>query len=307
VLTHRTVTVNGLSIHLAEEGAGPLVLLLHGWPETSHSWRHQMRPLADAGYHVVAPDQRGYGRSDCPEDAGQYTMLHLVGDVVGLIGALGADQAIVVGHDWGAPVAWNTALLRPDLVRGVAGISVPPAPRSPVPPLSALRRHFGDGFYQLYFQEPGIAEAEFAADLRTTFRKLLGGGSTQAPIVPAGSGFLDLFTDPGVLPGWLSEEDIDVAVASFARSGFTGGLNWYRNIDRSWSLLAPWQDAVITPPAFYLCGEADLTRAFTDTAGIAARASDLRGVVDVPEAGHWVQMERPGDVNTALLDFFKQL
>lgn len=305
--TTRTITVNGLSIHVAEQGAGPLVLLLHGWPETSHSWRHQMQPLAEAGYHVVAPDQRGYGRSDCPADIDQYTLLHLAGDVVGLIGALGEEEAIVVGHDWGAPVAWNTALLRPDLVRGVAGISVPPAPRSPVSPLSVLRQHFGDGFYQLYFQQPGVAEAEFTADLRTTFRKLLGGESTGAPIVPDGSGFLDLFTDPDALPGWLAEEDIDVAVESFGRSGFAGGLNWYRNIDRSWSLLAAWQDAVITPPALYLCSETDLTRAFTDTAGIATLASDLRGVIDIPEAGHWVQMERPDDVNAALLDFFKQL
>jgi pimeloyl-ACP methyl ester carboxylesterase len=283
------------------------VLLLHGWPETSHSWRHQMRPLADAGYHVVAPDQRGYGRSDCPAGIDEYTLLHLAGDVVGLIAALGEKEAIVVGHDWGAPVAWHTALLRPDLVRGVAGISVPPAPRSPVPPLSALREHFGDGFYQLYFQQPGVAETEFAADPRTTFRKLLGGGSTQAPVVPDGGGFLDLFTDPDVLPGWLAEEDIDVAVESFGRSGFAGGLNWYRNIDRNWSLLAPWQGAAITPPAFYLCGEADLTRTFSDTAGIAVAASDLRGVLDIPEAGHWVQMERPDAVNAALLDFFKQL
>jgi pimeloyl-ACP methyl ester carboxylesterase len=173
--------------------------------------------------------------------------------------------------------------------------------------LSALRQHFGDGFYQLYFQHPGTAEAELTADLRTTFRKLLGGGSDRAPIVPAGSGFLDLFTDPDVLPDWLTEEDIDVAVESFTRSGFTGGLNWYRNIDRSWSLLAPWQGAAITPPALYLCGEADLTRAFSDTAGITTIASDLRRIIDIPEAGHWVQMERPDDVNTALLDFFKQL
>lgn len=307
MLTNRTVTVGGLSINIAEQGEGPLVLLLHGWPETSHNWRHQMQPLADAGYHVVAPDQRGFGRSDCPADVDQYTLLHLVGDVVGLIGELGAKDAIVVGHDWGAPVAWHTALLRPDLVRGVAGISVPPAPRSPVLPSSLLREYFGDGFYQLYFQQVGVPEAEFAADLRTTFRKLLGGASTQAPIVPDGSGFLDLFTSPDALPGWLEEEDIAVAVESFGRSGFAGGLNWYRNIDRNWSLLAPWQDAMITPPALYLCGEADLTRAFTDTNGIAALVSDLRGVIDIPEAGHWVQMERPGEANAALLDFFKQL
>jgi pimeloyl-ACP methyl ester carboxylesterase len=303
---NRTVEVNGISLHFVEQGEGPLVLLLHGWPETSHSWRHQIGPLADAGYRVVAPDQRGYGRTDAPAGVEHYTLLHLVGDVVGLIEALGERQAIVVGHDWGAPVAWHTALLRPDLVRGVAGISVPPAPRAPAPPLRLLRERFGENFYQIYFQRPGIAEAEFGADPRATFRKLLG-GSAAAPVVPDGEGFLDRFTSPDPLPAWLEENDVDVAVESFARSGFTGGLNWYRNIDRNWELLAPWRDKLITPPAFYLCGETDITRAFTDSATIAKAATDVRGVVDVPGAGHWVQMERPNEVNEALLGFFKQL
>jgi pimeloyl-ACP methyl ester carboxylesterase len=306
MLTHRTVEVGEIRMHIAEQGTGPLVVLLHGWPETSHSWRHQMGPLADAGYHVVAPDQRGYGRTDCPADAGRYTLLHLVGDVVGLIHELGEQEAIVVGHDWGAPVAWHTALLRPDVVRGVAGISVPPASRAPEPPLTLLRRGIGDGFYQIYFQRPGVAEAEFDADLRTTFRKLLG-GNADAPVVRDGEGFLDRFADPNPLPAWLSDEDVDAAVESFGRSGFTGGLNWYRNIDRNWELLAPWADRPITPPALYLCGDGDITRAFTDTSGLAEIATDLRAVVDVPGAGHWVQMERPDEVNAALLDFFKQL
>jgi pimeloyl-ACP methyl ester carboxylesterase len=305
-VTHRTVAVNGISMHVVEQGEGPLVVLLHGWPETSHSWRHQIGPLADAGYRVVAPDQRGFGRTQCPTEVEQYTILHLVGDVVGLIDALGEEQAIVVGHDWGAPVAWHTALLRPDLVRGVAGISVPPALRAPAPPLSLLRAHFGENFYQLYFQQPGVAEAEFGADPRTTFRTLLG-GSGGAPVVRPGEGFLDLFTTPERLPGWLTDEDIDAAVESFERTGFTGGLNWYRNIDRNWELLAPWQHLPITRPAFYLCGENDLTRAFTDAAGIAKAATDLRGIVDIPGAGHWVQMERPHEVNAALLEFFRGL
>ncbi|MEU0878174.1 alpha/beta hydrolase [Lentzea sp. NPDC005914] len=306
MVVHRTVAVNGINMVVAEQGEGPLVLLLHGWPETSHSWRHQIGPLADAGYRVVAPDQRGFGRTDRPAGVEQYTMLHLVGDVVGLIEALGEEPAIVVGHDWGAPVAWHTALLRPDLVRGVAGISVPPAPRAPAPPLSLLRAHFGEGFYQIYFQRPGVAEAEFGADIRATFRTLLG-GSAQAPVVQDGEGFLDRFTTPEQMPDWLEDEDIDVAVESFERSGFTGGLNWYRNIDRNWELLAPWHDARITPPAYYLCGENDLTRAFTDSTAMAKAAADLRGVVDVAGAGHWVQLERPDEVNAALLGFFGSL
>jgi pimeloyl-ACP methyl ester carboxylesterase len=306
VVVHRTVAVNGINMFIAEQGEGPLVLLLHGWPETSHSWRHQIQPLADAGYRVVAPDQRGFGRTDRPAGVEQYTMLHLVGDVVGLIEALGEKQAILVGHDWGAPVAWHTALLRPDLVRGVAGLSVPPALRAPAPPLSLLRAHFGEGFYQIYFQQPGVAEAEFGADTRATFRTLLG-GSAQAPVVRDGEGFLDRFTTPEQLPAWLEDEDIEAAVESFEHSGFTGGLNWYRNIDRNWELLAPWRDVPITPPAFYLCGETDLTRAFTDSTAITKAAADLRGVVDVPGAGHWVQLERPDEVNAALLGFFGNL
>lgn len=306
MINHRTVALDGIDLHIAEQGEGPLVVLLHGWPETSHSWRHQFGPLAEAGYHVVAPDQRGYGGTDSPAGTDQYTLLHLVGDVVGLIGALGERQAIVVGHDWGAPVAWHTALLRPDLVRGVAGISVPPTPRGTTPPLSRLREVFGEGFYQIYFQQPGVAEAEFGADLRTTFRKLLG-GTAAAPVVRAGEGFLDRFTDPDPLPAWLTEDDVTAAVEAFTRSGFTGGLNWYRNIDRNWELLAPWQGLPITPPSFYLCGDGDITRAFTDTDRIGEVTTDLRDVVDIPGAGHWVQMERPGEVNEALLGFFKQL
>ncbi|MEO6090125.1 MAG: alpha/beta hydrolase [Umezawaea sp.] len=306
LLTHRTVLVDGIRMNIAEQGEGPLVVLLHGWPETSHSWRHQMAPLADAGYHVVAPDQRGYGRTDRPAGVGQYTLLHLVGDVVGLIHALGEQEAIVVGHDWGAPVAWHTALLRPDLVRGVAGLSVPPGLRLPLPPLSLLRERFGEGFYQIYFQQPGVAEAELGADLHTTFRKLLG-GAAGAPVVRDGEGFLGCFTTPNQLPDWLDDEDVDAAVESFGQSGFTGGLNWYRNIDRNWELLAAWHDRPITPPALYLCGDGDMTRSFSDTSRIAQAATDLRDVVDIPGAGHWVQMERPDEVNAALLDFFKQL
>ncbi|QUQ64127.1 alpha/beta fold hydrolase [Kutzneria sp. CA-103260] len=306
MFTHRDVSVGDITMHILEEGEGPLVLLLHGWPETSHSWRHQLGPLADAGYHVVAPDQRGYGHTDCPSGVDKYTLLHLVGDVVGLIHALGEREAIVVGHDWGAPVAWHTALLRPDVVRGVAGISVPPTPRAALPPLGLLRKGFGDGFYQLYFQEPGVAEAEFGADVTTTFRKLLG-GSAGAPVVRDGEGFLDLFTAPDPLPEWLADEDVAVSVESFTHSGFTGGLNWYRNIDRNWELLAAWQGKPITPPSFYLCGDGDITRAFTNTERIAEVATDLRGVVDVEGAGHWVQMQRPDEVNSALLGFFEQL
>ena len=172
-VNHRFIQTNGIQMHLAEQGSGPLVVLLHGFPESWYSWRHQLQALAEAGFHAVAPDQRGYGQTDKPADASKYTQLHLIGDVIGLLDALGESQAVVMGHDWGAPVAWNTALLRPDRVRGVVGMSVPHAPRGPVSMLTALRSLFGDGFYMAYFQQPGVADAELSRDVGTTMRRFL--------------------------------------------------------------------------------------------------------------------------------------
>lgn len=314
-LAHRTVESNGIRMHIAEQGEGPLVLLLHGWPESWYSWRHQLTALAEAGFHAVAPDQRGYGDTDSPEAIDQYTMFHLVGDVVGLIDALGEGPAVVVGHDWGAPVAWHTAMLRPDLVRGVVGLSVPPPRRAPAPPIGLLRKALGDGFYQAYFQQPGVAEAEFSRDPRTTLRRILFGGSGDSsglvPVVPEGKGFLDLTEEPAELPGWLTEADIDTFAEQFTRSGFSGGLNWYRNIDRNWELTAPWHGASILPPALYVSGDRDLVRQFPGMDDVIAKLSghvpNLRGVVDLPGCGHWTQQERPAEVNAALLEFLKGL
>ena len=300
--------MNGITMHIAEEGEGPLVLLLHGFPESWYSWRHQFQPLVVAGYRVVAPDQRGYGGTDRPDDIDAYSIFHLVGDVVGLIEALGEEQAVVVGHDWGAPVAWHTAMLRPDLVRGVVGLSVAPGPRSPVPPLTAARAQFGDDFYQIYFQEPGVADAELNHDPRTTFRKVLGMGvdATPAP----GTGFLGSMPDPATLPDWLTEADIDAFVEQYKQNGFTGGLNWYRNIDRNWALTTPWQNAKVTPPALYITGDRDLVRGFYPPDffdRLPHWVPNLRGIVDLPGCGHWTQQERPTEVNAALLNFLQGL
>jgi pimeloyl-ACP methyl ester carboxylesterase len=315
-VTHRFVDVGGLAVHVAEAGTGPLVLLLHGFPECWYSWRHQLTALAEAGYHAVAPDQRGYGRTSGPAEAGQYTMLHLAGDVIGLMAALGEDQAVLAGHDWGAPVAWNTALLRPDRIRGVIGLSVPYTPRGTTPPLEVLRAVFGDGFYICYFQQPGVADAELSRDPRATFRRLLtsaGGDATQGgvPVVPAGGEFLDLCPEPDALPGWLSERDLDVFVAEFAESGFTRPLNWYRAMDLSWELTAAWTHAPICVPAAYLAGDRDVAVSFL---GGAAVIDQLRGVVPdlrearlLPGCGHWTQQERPDEVNEAMISFLAGL
>jgi pimeloyl-ACP methyl ester carboxylesterase len=316
---HRFLDVNGLRLHIAERGSGPLVILLHGFPECWYSWRHQLQALGEAGFHAVAPDQRGYCRSDRPEAIGSYTLLHLVGDVIGLMDALGEESAVVVGHDWGAPVAWHTALMRPDRVRGVAALSVPYRPRPPGPPLRLLRDAVGEGFYQLYFQEPGVADAELSWNTRSTFRRFLFSGSGEGSlaqagaeaVVPAGGGFLDIMSEPEVLPDWLHEADIDVFVEEFERSGFTGGLNWYRNIDRNWELTAAWRAAMVEPPALFVTGDHDLTVHFPGARrgieGMARWVANLRQSLMLPRCGHWTQQERPAEVNAALLEFLRAL
>src|SRR5499427_1853345 len=178
---HRMVETNGIRLHIAEQGVGPLVVLCHGFPECWYSWRHQLPALAEAGFHAVAPDMRGYGQSDRPDAIDQYTLLHLVGDMVGLLDTLGAESAVIAGHDWGAPVAWHAALLRPDRFRAVIGLSVPFRPRSGVRPTTAMPRTDDAIFYQLYFQAPGVAEAELEQDVRSTIRRLAYGGSGDAP------------------------------------------------------------------------------------------------------------------------------
>jgi pimeloyl-ACP methyl ester carboxylesterase len=314
-VTHRTVPVGPLSMHIAEAGSGPLVLLLHGFPECWYSWRHQLTALAAAGYHAVAPDQRGYARTGNPPDAtvASFTMLHLVGDVIGLMDALGAEQAVVAGHDWGAPVAWNTALLRPDRIRGVVGLSVPYTPRGSTPPLGLLREAFSDGFYICYFQRPGVADAELSAHPRATFRRILtaAGGEVSRggiPVVPPGGTFLDLCPEPDALPGWLTEADIDVFVGEYATSGFTGPLNWYRALDLSWELTAAWTHAHVTVPALYLAGDRDLAVSFTGGAGgLAGSVPLLRDARMLPGCGHWTQQERPQEVSQAMIDFIATL
>ncbi|MFF1907531.1 alpha/beta fold hydrolase [Kitasatospora sp. NPDC058218] len=321
-IRHSDIEVNGVRLHLAEQGEGPLVLLLHGFPESWYSWRHQFAPLAAAGYRVVAPDQRGYARSQQPAAVDAYTLLHLIGDVTALIGALGGGPAVVVGHDWGAPVAWSTAALRPDLVRGVAGLSVPPLPVSGLPPLAQSRERFGEGFYQIYFQQPGVADAELARDPHSTFRRILFSGSGDRPgadspsawVVPQGQALLDTVPDPEKLPDWLTEDDIAAFAADYAGHGeraFTGPLNWYRNIDRNNELLAAFDGRGIDVPALYVAGDRDMVSALIGPDALRLLLEHLtprlHRHVTLPGAGHWTQQERPAEVNAALLDFLNQL
>jgi pimeloyl-ACP methyl ester carboxylesterase len=314
---HRSIQTNGIRMHVAEQGDGPLVLLCHGFPESWYSWRHQMAALAEAGYHAVAPDQRGYGQTDRPEGSDKYTILHLVGDMVGLIDALHEETAVVVGHDWGAPVAWNAAMMRPDRFRAVVGMSVPYLPRGPVSPLSLLRQFAGENFYMVYFQKPGAAEASLGRDVRRSIRGVLYAASGDAPpehrwqpIAPGGD-IIAAMTEPPALPHWLSEDDIAFYTSEFERTGFTGGLNWYRAMDLSWELTAPFEGAKVTPPAMFIAGREDGVLSFpgmdATVSGLKTFVPDLRRTLLIDGAGHWVQQERPNEVNAALLQFLSEL
>ena len=318
-ITHRFVETNGIRMHIAEAGEGPLVVMCHGFPESWYSWRHQLVALAEAGFHAVAPDQRGYGQTDAPEAIDAYTQLHLVGDIVGLLDALGEEQAVIAGHDWGAPVAWNTAILRPDRIRGVAGLSVPPnAWSGKIPPTEGMKQRFGDTFfYQLYFQEPGKAEAELEADVRRTMRMLLYTASGDCPPNPAAgelpktAGFLDAMQDPGDdLPDWLSEADLDVFTGEFERAGFRGGLNWYRNIDRNWELMGAFNGKKVTPPSLFVSGDRDLVVSLMGPnwrEQMEQAAPNLRDAVMIPGVGHWTQQEAAEAVNEAMIAFVRGL
>lgn len=313
-ITHRTVETNGIHLHIAEAGEGPLVLLLHGWPESWYSWRHQLRALAAAGYHAVAPDVRGYGRSDKPREVAAYSMKHLLADFTGLLDALGEQTAVVVGHDWGASMAWTSAALHPDRYRAVVGLSVPYLGRPPMPPTRLFRQMLGEQwFYVLYFQEPGVAEAELEADVPRTLRTLLGGVAgfdMTAEAVRArkpGDGFLTGLDTPRTLPEWLTEEDLAYLVKELQGSGFRGGLNRYRNMDRDWEELSELATARIEQPALFIIGEKDPGRAMAPVELMKPLAPGLEDVRVIPGAGHWLQQERAAEVNAALLAFLAKL
>jgi len=318
-VTHRMIETNGIRLHVAEQGEGPLVILCHGFPECWYSWRHQLPALAKAGFRAVAPDLRGYGRSDRPEDVEKFTILHDIGDIVGLLDALGAKQAVIAGHDIGASIAWQAALLRPDRFRGVIAMSPPFRPRafgsSSVPPTTLMPQNENALFYQLFLQTPEAEEA-LGRDLRRTFRSqfytLSGDKPASAPGgLPAGmvprTG--TVLVDPPTLPAWITESDINVYVEAYAQSGWHGPLAWWRNIDRGWELMAPFNGATVSVPALYMAGERDIIAVAFQQA-IAKQSTyvqKLRPPVMLPGCGHWTQQERPAEVNAAMIDFLRQL
>jgi pimeloyl-ACP methyl ester carboxylesterase len=317
VSTERLVDTNGVQLRVLEAGepGAPVVVLAHGFPELAYSWRHQIPVLADAGYHVLAPDQRGYGGSSCPDAIEAYNIHELTADLVGLLDDVGAERAVWVGHDWGAMVVWNMPLLHPDRVAAVAALSVPPLPRSRKPPMQAFRRIFGENFfYMLYFQEPGVADAELNGDAARTMRRMMAGLRPPADesagmrmAAPGPEGFIDRLPEPDGLPDWISQDELDHYISEFSRTGFTGGLNWYRNMDRNWETTPQLEGAMITVPTLFIGGAADPVLAFTPTDRAAQLVAGPYQQVMIEGAGHWLQQERPDVVNATLLDFLKGL
>jgi len=311
---HRFIETNAITMHVVEQGEGPAVVLCHGFPELWYSWRHQIGALADAGYRVIVPDQRGYGQTDSPASIDDYDIIHLTDDMVGLLDALDEPDAVFVGHDWGAPVVWALAQRAPERVRAVAGLSVPFVSRGERDPISVMEFLFEDRFfYILYFQEPGVADAELAADVEDTLRRTYRATSSSATsdglrvLAREGTGWRGWLPPSPTLPAWMREEDLAYYVGEFERTGFSGGLNWYRNIRRNWELSATYANATITMPALFVAGEHDIVNQFMSDADMAHWLTDLRASITMPATGHWIQQERSGEVNEILLDFLSSL
>jgi pimeloyl-ACP methyl ester carboxylesterase len=318
-VSFRFIESNGLNMRIAEMGEGPLILLAHGWPESWYSWRHQITALAGAGYHVVAPDMRGYGETDKPADVDEYDIVHLAGDMVGVLDALGEETAIMVGHDWGSVVAWNTVLLHPDRFSAVIAMSVPYSGRSPEPPMANMQASFGDNFfYMLYHNEAGgVAEAEYDSNPRGFLSRLYisPNSPTEAPVntdpLRASGGWIDRLGAPIGMPDWLKQQDLDYIVSQFESAGFRGGVNYYRNLERNWEITESLQGVKVSVPALFIAGEQDgvIGGASKEqlTGSLNQVVDDLRDVVLIPGVGHWVQQEAPGETSAAILEFLNNL
>ncbi|MFI1486190.1 alpha/beta fold hydrolase [Streptomyces sp. NPDC020747] len=314
---HRLVDVPGGRIHLVEQGTGPLVLLVHGFPELWYSWRHQLPALAGAGYRAVAIDVRGYGRSSVPDALEAYRIGAHVEDNVAVVRALGEETAVIVGHDWGSTIAADSALLRPDVFSAVGLLGVPYAPRGGIRPTDAFAMIGGDEeFYVRYFQEPGRAESEIEPDVRAWLAGFYASlsadtmpeeGEAGVFFVPKGGRLSDRFVKDR--PSWLSDDELDFCVGEFERTGFTGALNRYRSMDQDWEDLAEWDGAPIAQPSLFVAGQLDASIAWLASA-IEAFPTTLPGLVSshlVEGCGHWVQQERPEEVNRLLTTWLRTL
>ncbi|XP_052208389.1 uncharacterized protein LOC127812103 [Diospyros lotus] len=314
-IEHKTIAVNGLNIHVAEKGRGPVVLFLHGFPELWYSWRHQILFMASHGYRAVAPDLRGYGdTTGAPaSDAAKFTVLHVVGDVVALIDAIAPDEekVFVVGHDWGAQIAWYLCLFRPEKVRALVNLSVHFVPRHPTGKIVEIFRNlYGDDHYICRFQEPGEIEAEFAnIGFKRIVTNFLTYRKTEPFHLPKGKGFGDSPDDPVILPSWLSEEDIDYYASKFEQAGFTGGINYYRVFDLNWELTALWAGAQVKVPVKFIVGDLDMSynlpgaKDYIHNGGFQKDVPQLDEVVVLEGAAHYINQEKPDDINKHILEY----
>lgn len=322
VTTRRVTTAPGIELEVHEAGhpGDPLVVLCHGFPETAHSWRHQMGPLADAGFHVLAPDQRGYGRSSAPREVAAYGVEELTGDLIALLDDVGAEQAVFVGHDWGAFLVWHMGQLHPERCRGVIAASVPYT-AWPARPTELFRMVYGDNFFYItYFQQVGPAETELETDVRDTMRTILWAASgecyrpeTRDPLPAEGTGFLDamrhLADIPDGLPAWLSDADLDSYVDSFTTSGFFGPVSWYRNLDANYERTKDIEPSTLTMPTAFIGGTHDgvIAGRLETLEAMSTMLPNHLGNVLIPEAGHWTQQEAPEAFNEALLGLLRSL
>lgn len=319
---HCFAEVNGIRLHYVDEGQGPSVILLHGYPFLWYLWRHQIRALAHAGYRVVALDQRGYGQTEAPDAFEAYDITQLVGDVVGLMNALGEESAVIVGHDWGSPVAYNAALMRPDLFRGVMMLCAPPQARGPVPPSVAWRTMFKDlNFYQEYLGHPE-ADQEIMADLRGfllgVFYSTSGLCSDEEQwrwAWPKDEKLSDTYTIPDTLPAYLSQQALDYYVSQYTLNGISGPNKWYTAIDRSWEVTSFLDRAIVQQPALFLTGERDpslkpllgIDRQGPAFASLNVNFANMREIIKIPGVGHTPPEEKPEEVNAIVLKFLNEL
>lgn len=308
------IETNGIRMAVHEAGTGFPVVFSHGFPELAFSWRHQVKALSGAGFRAIAPDQRGYGQTESPSDVASYDIHHLCGDLVGLLDALEIERAVFCGHDWGGLVVWMMGLLHPDRVAGVIGVNTALSPRTPVAPIGMMRSMLGDDFYIVKFQEPGFADAALAKDVRNTFSMFMRRGGWMNPEefdkLPADSPTrrLELLNmlEAGDFPGelLLSEPELNVYVRAYEASGFTGGINWYRNIDRNWEMTADLKYEIAVP-CLYVGAANDVVLRPSSANGMERMVPDLEKTV-IEDCGHWTQQEKPEELNRILIDWLSR-
>ena len=321
-VSFRFIESNGITMRIAEMGDyGPLLLLAHGWPESWYSWRHQIVSLANAGYRVVAPDMRGFGESQAPPNVDDYDVMHTSADLVGILDALGEETAVLVGHDWGAIVAWQTVLLNPTRFTALISMSVPYRGRPAQSPMERMTQSAGDNFhYIVYHNEPGgVAEAEYDANPRGLISHVYLGIAANSETLPpkvtdplrSAGGWIDRLGAPIRLPDWLTENNLDYIVSQFEKAGFRGGVNYYRNFHRNWEITEHLSDKKINIPTLFIAGEEDFVIGGATkeqlTASMSQVVVDLRDVVLIPDTGHWVQQEAPLATTAAMLEFLDSL